>query len=169
MLAEALESALEESEIGLTIPEDRQLKKETRKFCQISGKASQPCAGALCFLPPRGSSPGAQPSASAHGRSAFQAAGPVDTHPAEATQKAGSLLVVVGGDSKARPRTACSHLFHPCPSDTTSLGKLLQTNQGHDPPLNLPSNWEGQMYPRDLMRENVSRNVCKCWNRGQMY
>lgn len=77
--------------------------------------------------------------------------------------------MVVGGGSKARPRTAYSHLFLPCPSDTTSLGKLLQTNQGHDPPLNLPSNWEGQMYPRDLMRENVSRNVCKCWNRGQMY
>lgn len=38
------------------------------------------------------------------------------------------------------------------PPKAISLCKLLQRNQGHDPPLNLPSNWEGQMYPRDLMR-----------------
>ena len=25
--------------------------------------------------------------------------------------------------------------------------KLLQRDQGHDPSLNLPSNWEGQMSP----------------------
>lgn len=170
MLAEALESALEGSEIGLTIPEHRQLTKETRKFCQISRESLPTLCRSLVLPAPMGQ----QPWDSAlrcfcSWRSAFQAAGPVDTHPAEATQKVGSLLVVVGGGSKARPRTVCSQLFLPCPSDTTSLGKLLQTNQGHDPPLNLPSNWEGQMYPRDLMRENVSRNVCKCWNRGQMY
>lgn len=61
--------------------------------------------------------------------------------------KVSSLLVVVGGGHEAWPHTACSHPFLPSPSDATSLCKLLQRNQGHDPPLNLPSNWESQMYP----------------------
>lgn len=56
----------------------------------------------------------------------------------------GSLLAVVGWRQGL--------------SEATSLCKRLQRNQGHDPPLNLPSSWEGQMYPRDLMR--LCHEVC---------
>lgn len=61
-MAEALESALEGSEIGLTIPEDRQLTKETRKFCQISRESLPTLCRSLVLPAPHGAAtPGLSP------------------------------------------------------------------------------------------------------------
>lgn len=57
VLAEALASALEGSEIGLTIPEDRQLTKETRKFCQISRESLPTLCRSLVLPAPMGQQP----------------------------------------------------------------------------------------------------------------
>lgn len=57
VLAETLESTLEGSEIGLTIPEDRQLTKETRKFCQISRESLPTLCRSLVLPAPMGQQP----------------------------------------------------------------------------------------------------------------
>lgn len=63
----------------------------------------------------------------------------------------GGVVCVCGWRQGSQaPRGALSSLWSPfLPALLTlpALCKPLRGNQGHDPPLNLPSNWEGQLYP----------------------
>lgn len=155
------ESTLEGSGLALTIPNDRHLARDWEVLLNLKGKP--PSAMQESVLPaPMGQDPGWQqrPGLSPQvpvllgGRPSHAATPVVNTTCRRQLRKwaargGGGVCVWMEAGKPGPPRSALIPLVpvSPRPSDATRLVQAAAGNQGHDPPLNLPSNWEGQLYP----------------------